>query len=95
MLEVSGVQVVYQDVILALRGVSLSVPDGGFVTLLGANGAGKTTTLKAISGLLRPERGRVTKGTITFDGERIDGRPPTSSAGESSRSWRAGGCSSI
>jgi branched-chain amino acid transport system ATP-binding protein len=75
MLEVSGVQVVYQDVILALRGVSLSVPDGGFVTLLGANGAGKTTTLKAISGLLRPERGRVTKGTITFDGERIDGRP--------------------
>jgi branched-chain amino acid transport system ATP-binding protein len=76
MLEVSGVQVAYQDVILALRGVSLSVPDGGFVTLLGANGAGKTTTLKAISGLLRPERGRVTKGTITFDGERIDGRPP-------------------
>ena len=75
MLEVSGVQVAYQDVILALRGVSLSVPDGGFVTLLGANGAGKTTTLKAISGLLRPERGRVTKGTITFDGERIDGRP--------------------
>ncbi|MGH9011628.1 MAG: ABC transporter ATP-binding protein, partial [Acidimicrobiia bacterium] len=75
MLEVSGVQVVYQDVILALRGVSLSVPDGGFVTLLGANGAGKTTTLKAISGLLRPERGRVIKGTITFDGERIDGRP--------------------
>jgi branched-chain amino acid transport system ATP-binding protein len=75
MLEVSGVQVAYQDVILALRGVSLIVPDGGFVTLLGANGAGKTTTLKAISGLLRPERGRVTKGTITFDGERIDGRP--------------------
>jgi branched-chain amino acid transport system ATP-binding protein len=75
MLEVSGVQVAYQDVILALRGVSLSVPDGGFVTLLGANGAGKTTTLKAISGLLRPERGRVTRGTITFDGERIDGRP--------------------
>ena len=75
MLEVSGVQVAYQDVILALRGVSLTVPDGGFVTLLGANGAGKTTTLKAISGLLRPERGRVTKGTITFDGERIDGRP--------------------
>lgn len=75
MLEVTGVQVVYDDIILALRGVSLTVPEGGIVALLGANGAGKSTTLKAISGLLHTERGKVTKGTVTFDGERIDGRP--------------------
>jgi len=63
-------------VILVLKGVSLTVPEGGITTLLGANGAGKTTTLKAISGLLRSERGEVTKGSVEFSGERIDGRPP-------------------
>ena len=63
---------IYDHVILVLRGVSLSVPEGGVVALLGANGAGKTTTLKAISNLLRAERGDVTKGSIEFTGERID-----------------------
>src|SRR5919106_5505272 len=75
MLRLNNIEVIYDQVILVLKGVSLEVPEGRIVALLGANGAGKTTTLKAISGLLRPERGRVTKGTITFDGQRIDGRP--------------------
>src|SRR4029450_9797904 len=66
----------YDGVILVLKGVSLNVREGGITTLLGANGAGKTTTLKAISGLLRSERGEVTKGSIEFNGSRIDRLPP-------------------
>jgi branched-chain amino acid transport system ATP-binding protein len=67
----NNIEVVYSHVILVLKGVSLSVPKGGIVALLGANGAGKTTTLKAISNLLRAERGEVTKGSILFDGEPV------------------------
>ena len=76
MLALSNVEVIYDGVILVLKGVSLTVREGGITTLLGANGAGKTTTLKAISGLLRSERGEVTKGTIELDGARIDRLPP-------------------
>ena len=72
MLKLNNIEVVYSDVILVLRGVSLEVGDGKIVALLGANGAGKTTTLKAISGLLHTELGEVTRGTIEFDGARID-----------------------
>jgi branched-chain amino acid transport system ATP-binding protein len=72
MLTVNNIEVIYNHVILVLKGVSLEVPQGGIVALLGGNGAGKTTTLKAISNLLRAERGEVTKGSITFAGERID-----------------------
>jgi len=72
MLAVNNVEVIYDHVILVLKGVSLSVPEGGIVALLGANGAGKTTTLKAIANLLRAERGDVTKGTIEFMGARTD-----------------------
>ena len=69
-LSVNNIEVIYDRVILVLKGVSLTVPAGGITALLGANGAGKTTTLKAISNLLRAERGEVTKGTIVFeDGE--------------------------
>jgi branched-chain amino acid transport system ATP-binding protein len=75
-LLVNNIEVVYDRVILVLKGVSLSVPKGGIVALLGANGAGKTTTLKAISNLLRAERGEVTKGSITFDGIRVDRLTP-------------------
>ncbi len=75
-LSVSNVEVIYDHVILVLRGVSLSVPRGGIVALLGANGAGKTTTLKAISNLLRAERGEVTKGHIEFRGQRIERLTP-------------------
>ncbi|MFP6728627.1 MAG: ABC transporter ATP-binding protein [Alphaproteobacteria bacterium] len=71
-LRVNNIEVIYDHVILVLKGVSLNVPEGGIVALLGANGAGKTTTLKAISNLLRAERGDVTKGTIELKGERID-----------------------
>jgi branched-chain amino acid transport system ATP-binding protein len=71
LLVVNNIEVVYDHVILVLKGVSLSVPQGGIVALLGANGAGKTTTLKAISNLLRAERGEVTKGTITLAGQDI------------------------
>ena len=70
-LSVNNIEVVYSSVILVLKGVSLSVPRGGIVALLGANGAGKTTTLKAISNLLHAERGEVTKGAILFDGEQV------------------------
>src|SRR5437660_7621917 len=73
MLSINNIEVVYDNVILVLKGVSLELKPGTIVTLLGANGAGKTTTLKAISGVLRTERGEVTKGSITFDGARIDG----------------------
>jgi branched-chain amino acid transport system ATP-binding protein len=76
MLALSNVEVIYDGVILVLKGVSLGVRAGGITTLLGANGAGKTTTLKAISGLLHSERGQVTKGAIELDGERIDRLPP-------------------
>src|SRR5574341_1812972 len=72
MLSLNNVEVIYDGVILVLKGVSLTVREGGITTLLGANGAGKTTTLKSISGLLRSERGEVTKGSIEFDGARID-----------------------
>ncbi len=72
MLKLNNIEVVYSDVILVLRGVSLEVGDGKIVALLGANGAGKTTTLKAISGLLWTELGQVTRGSIELDGTRID-----------------------
>ena len=73
LLSVNNIEVVYDHVILVLRGVSLEVPEGGIVALLGANGAGKTTTLKSISNLLVAERGDITKGTIEFGGESIQG----------------------
>src|SRR5690349_13551557 len=76
LLSVNNIEVVYDDVILVLRGLSLEVPKGSIVALLGANGAGKSTTLKAISGLLKTEDGEVTRGEILFDGERIDGIDP-------------------
>jgi len=76
-LAVNNIEVIYDHVILVLKGVSLEVPDGRIVALLGANGAGKSTTLKAISNLLRAERGEVTKGSVEFDGERIDQLNPS------------------
>ncbi|MDV2989884.1 MAG: ABC transporter ATP-binding protein [Dehalogenimonas sp.] len=76
MLKLNNIEVAYLNVIRVLHGVSLSVPDGQIVTLLGANGAGKTTTLKAISGLLHIEEGEVTDGNIEWDGERIDKKNP-------------------
>ena len=76
MLTLNNIEVIYEGVILVLKGVSLNVREGGITTLLGANGAGKTTTLKAISGLLRSERGDVTKGHVELAGERIDRLPP-------------------
>jgi len=75
-LSVNNIEVIYDHVILVLKGVSLTVPQGKIVALLGANGAGKTTTLKAISNLLRAERGDVTKGTIEFRGKRVDQLTP-------------------
>ena len=75
-LSVNNIEVIYDHVILVLKGVSLDVPRRGIVALLGANGAGKTTTLKAISNLLRAERGEVTKGTILFDGQEVQARSP-------------------
>src|SRR5258707_5355981 len=76
MLTLNNREVIYDGFILLLKGVSLEVREGGITTLLGANGAGKTTTLKAISGVLRTERGDVTKGSIEFAGQRIDRLPP-------------------
>ena len=72
LLAVNNIEVIYNHVVLVLKGVSFAVPAGGIVALLGANGAGKTTSLKAISNLLRAERGEVTKGSIAFDGGRTD-----------------------
>jgi branched-chain amino acid transport system ATP-binding protein len=77
-LSIKNIEVIYDHVILVLKGVSLDVPEGGIVALLGANGAGKSTTLKAISNLLQSERGEVTKGAINFKGERVDGQTPHS-----------------
>lgn len=76
LLEVNNIEVIYDHVILVLRGVSLQLPQGGIVALLGGNGAGKTTTLKAISNLLGVERGEVTKGSITFKGDAIEALNP-------------------
>jgi branched-chain amino acid transport system ATP-binding protein len=76
LLEVKNLEIVYSDVILVLRGISLSIPDGRIVALLGANGAGKTTTLRAISGLLDVHNGDVTKGEILLDGDRIHDKSP-------------------
>lgn len=75
-LSVNNIEVIYDHVILVLKGVSLSVPAGGITALLGANGAGKTTTLKAISNLLHAERGEVTKGSIVFEGEQVQALSP-------------------
>jgi len=76
LLQINNISVVYSDVIQVLKGVSLSLPEGQIVSLLGSNGAGKTTTLKAISGLLKPENGEVTDGAITFNGINIQNQPP-------------------
>ena len=75
-LNVNNIEVIYDDVILVLKGLSLQIEEGQIVCLLGANGAGKTTTLKAISGLLKTEEGEVTDGSIEFMGQRIDGMDP-------------------
>jgi branched-chain amino acid transport system ATP-binding protein len=76
LLDINNIEVIYNHVILVLRGVSLSVPKGGIVALLGANGAGKSTTLKSISNLLQAERGEVTKGSILFKGENVEALSP-------------------
>ena len=76
-LQVNGIEVIYNHVILVLKGVSLQVPERGIVALLGGNGAGKTTTLRAISNLLKGERGEVTKGSIELRGERIENLSPS------------------
>ncbi len=75
-LDVKNIEVIYNHVILVLKGVSLEVPEGGIVALLGANGAGKTTTIKAISNILGTERGEVSKGSIDYQGERVDQLSP-------------------
>ena len=77
LLEVNNIEVIYNHVILVLKGVSLHVPKGGITALLGGNGAGKTTTLKAISSLLQSERGEVTKGSIHYKGRPIEGSSPS------------------
>ena len=76
LLSVNNIEVIYDDVILVLKGLSLTVDQGQIVAVLGANGAGKTTTLKAISGLLKTEEGEVTDGAIEFDGEQINHLEP-------------------
>jgi branched-chain amino acid transport system ATP-binding protein len=76
-LNVNGIEVIYNHVILVLKGVSLTVPEGKIVAILGGNGAGKTTTLRAVSNLLRGERGEVTKGSIELRGERIENLSPS------------------
>src|SRR5260221_8679148 len=77
LLRVNNIEVIYDHVILVLKGVSLQVPEGNIVALLGANGAGKSTTLKSISSLLRAERGDITKGSIIYQGERTDRLAPS------------------
>jgi branched-chain amino acid transport system ATP-binding protein len=81
MLQVNNIEVVYMNVIQVLRGVSLEVGGGKIVALLGANGAGKTTTLKAVSGMLKTEEGKVTEGSIIFNGKRVDHYGPETIAG--------------
>ena len=76
LLEVNNIEVIYNHVILVLKGVSLNVPKGGITALLGGNGAGKTTTLKAISNLLRSERGEVTKGSVKYRGKNVHDADP-------------------
>ena len=76
MLSIKNIEVIYDHVILVLKGISLEVPNGGVVALLGANGAGKTTTIKSISNILKTERGEVTKGSIEFEGERVENLSP-------------------
>ena len=77
LLSVNNIEVIYDRVILVLKGVSLTVPEGAIVALLGANGAGKSTTLKAVSNLLRSERGEITKGRVDYDGARVDRWSPS------------------
>src|SRR5438128_11845870 len=76
MLRLNNVEVVYDGAILVLKGISLDVPEQRIITIVGSNGAGKSTTLKAISGLLKPERGEITRGSVEFNGGRIDHRGP-------------------
>ena len=76
MLTLRNIEVIYDKVVLVIKGLTLEVPEGGVVALLGANGAGKSTTLKSIAGLLGPERGEITKGLVEFDGQRINDRTP-------------------
>lgn len=76
MLSIKNIEVIYDHVILVLKGISLEVPQGGIVALLGANGAGKTTTIKSVSNILQTERGEVTKGSIEFEGEQVDDLGP-------------------
>ena len=76
MLSIQNIEVIYDHVILVLKGISLEVPKGGIVALLGANGAGKTTTIKSISNILKTERGEVTKGSIEFEGEQVENLSP-------------------
>ena len=78
LLSVNNVEVVYDDIVLVLRGLSMEVPSGAIVALLGANGAGKSTTLKAVSGLLKSENGEITRGEVVFDGASIAGAEPDS-----------------
>ena len=75
-LTLNNIEVIYDRVALAIKGASLEVPPGGMVALLGANGAGKSTLLKAVSGLLKAERGEITRGEVHFLGENIDAPPP-------------------
>ena len=77
LLAVNGIEVIYNHVILVLKGVSLNVPDGGIVAILGGNGAGKTTTLRAVSNLLKSERGEVTKGSVEFRGQKVHTLSPS------------------
>ena len=77
LLSVNGIEVIYNHVILVLKGVSLCVPEGGIVAILGANGAGKTTTLRAVSNLLKSERGDVTKGSVVYRGEKVHRLSPS------------------
>jgi len=91
LLNVNGIEVIYNHVILVLKGVSLCVPEGKIVALLGANGAGKTTTLRAVSNLLKAERGDVTKGNIDYRGERIERLTPADLVKRAwCRSWKDG-----
>ena len=91
LLAVNNIEVIYDRVILVLKGVSLEVPEGGIVALLGANGAGKTTTLKAISNLLKAERGEVTKGSIEYRSERVDRLTPSDLVKQVGNRFKRGG----